>query len=86
MYVFLILERESGLKSGVDFKVGYSPEGINPGDKVHRLENIHKIVSGVDKEALEGIKVIYDLVIEVGTYSVSNLRMVEAIKVGEQSA
>ncbi|MBE6119190.1 MAG: nucleotide sugar dehydrogenase [Erysipelotrichaceae bacterium] len=80
-----ILERESGLKCGVDFKVGYSPERINPGDKVHRLENIHKIVSGIDKESLEEIKSVYDLVIEVGTHPVSNLRTAEAVKVVENS-
>ena len=80
-----ILERESGLKCGVDFKVGYSPERINPGDKVHRLENIKKIVSGCDEEALEVIKAVYDIVIEVGTYPVSNLRTAEAVKVVENS-
>lgn len=80
-----ILERESGLKCGVDFKVGYSPERINPGDKVHRLENITKIVSGMDAESLEEIKNIYDLVIEVGTYPVSTIKTAEAIKVVENS-
>ena len=80
-----ILEKESGLKCGVDFKVGYSPERINPGDKVHRLENIHKIVSGIDNDSLETIKAVYDLVIKVGTYPVSNLRTAEAIKVVENS-
>jgi UDP-N-acetyl-D-galactosamine dehydrogenase len=80
-----ILERESGLKCGVDFKVGYSPERINPGDKVHRLENITKIVSGCDEEALQIIKAVYDIVIEVGTYPVSNLRTAEAVKVVENS-
>lgn len=80
-----ILEKQSGLKCGVDFKVGYSPERINPGDKVHRLENIHKIVSGIDAESLEEIKAVYDLVIEVGTYPVSNLRTAEAVKVVENS-
>ena len=80
-----ILERESGLKCGVDFKVGYSPERINPGDKVHRLENITKIVSGCDEEALQTIKAVYDIVIEVGTYPVSNLRTAEAVKVVENS-
>lgn len=80
-----VLERESGLKCGVDFKVGYSPERINPGDKVHRLENIHKIVSGSDAEALEEIKNIYDIVIEVGTHPVSNIRTAEAVKVVENS-
>ena len=80
-----ILERESGLKCGKDFKIGYSPERINPGDKIHRLENIHKIVSGCDKEALVEIKAVYDLVIEVGTYPVSNIRTAEAVKVVENS-
>ena len=80
-----ILEKESGLKCGEDFKVGYSPERINPGDKVHRLENITKIVSGCDEEALEIIKAVYDIVIEVGTYPVSNLRTAEAVKVVENS-
>ena len=80
-----ILEKESGLKCGVDFKVGYSPERINPGDKVHRLENIHKIVSGMDEESLAEIKNVYDLVIEVGTYPVSTIKTAEAIKVVENS-
>ncbi|MBQ7865457.1 MAG: nucleotide sugar dehydrogenase [Clostridia bacterium] len=80
-----ILEEESGLKCGVDFKVGYSPERINPGDKVHRLENIRKIVSGVDEESLQEIKNVYDLVIEVGTYPVSTIKTAEAVKVVENS-
>ena len=80
-----ILERESGLKCGVDFKVGYSPERINPGDKVHRLENIHKIVSGMDAESLKEIKDVYDLVIEVGTFPVSTIKTAEAVKVVENS-
>lgn len=80
-----ILEKFSGLKCGEDFKVGYSPERINPGDKVHRLENIHKIVSGMDSESLEEIKHVYDLVIGVGTYPVSNIKTAEAIKVVENS-
>ena len=80
-----ILERESGLQCGVDFKVGYSPERINPGDKIHRLENIRKIVSGMDEESLEEIKKVYDLVIEVGTYPVSTIKTAEAVKVVENS-
>lgn len=80
-----ILEKQSGLKCGVDFKVGYSPERINPGDKVHRLENIRKIVSGIDAASLAEIKAVYDLVIEVGTHPVSNLRTAEAVKVVENS-
>ena len=80
-----ILERESGLKCGVDFKIGYSPERINPGDKLHRLQNIHKIISGMDAESLEEIKNVYNIVIEVGTHPVSNIRTAEAIKVVENS-
>lgn len=80
-----ILEKQSGLKCGEDFKVGYSPERINPGDKVHRLENIRKIVSGMDEMALEEIKNVYDLVIDVGTYPVSTIKTAEAVKVVENS-
>lgn len=80
-----ILEKESGLKSGIDFKVGYSPERINPGDRIHRLENICKIVSGMDNEALNVIKAVYDLVIKAGTHTVSNIRTAEAVKVVENS-
>lgn len=80
-----ILEKKSGLICGIDFKVGYSPERINPGDKVHRLENIHKIVSGIDSESLDEIKNIYDLVIKVGTHTVSNIKTAEAVKVVENS-
>ena len=80
-----ILEEESGLKCGEDFKVGYSPERINPGDKVHRLENIRKIVSGMDAECLEEIRRVYDLVIEVGTFPVSTIKTAEAVKVVENS-
>lgn len=80
-----ILEKYSGFKCGVDFKIGYSPERINPGDKVHRLENIHKIVSGIDDDSLKEIKAVYDLVIEVGTHPVSNIRTAEAVKVVENS-
>lgn len=80
-----ILEEVSGMKAGVDFKVGYSPERINPGDKIHRLENIRKIVSGMDAETLEQVKLVYDLVIEVGTYPVSSIKTAEAVKVVENS-
>ena len=80
-----ILEKQSDLKCGIDFKVGYSPERINPGDKVYRLENIHKIVSGIDEDSLQEIKAVYDLIIEVGTHPVSNLRTAEAVKVVENS-
>lgn len=80
-----ILEKESGLRCGVDFKVGYSPERINPGDKVHRLENIKKIVSGMDKESLEVIAKVYELVIKAGVHRASTIKVAEAAKVVENS-
>lgn len=80
-----ILERESGLTCGIDFKVGYSPERINPGDKVHTLTTIRKIVSGQDAESLEEIKNVYDIVIAAGTYPVSTIKTAEAVKVVENS-
>ena len=80
-----ILERESGMKCGEDFFIGYSPERINPGDRVHRLENITKIVSGMNAEALKEIGSVYDLVVEVGTYPVSSIKTAEAVKVVENS-
>lgn len=80
-----VLEKKSGLKCGVDFKVGYSPERINPGDKIHRLNNIKKIVSGVDEECLAEIKNIYELVIDAGTFPVSGIKTAEAVKVVENS-
>ncbi len=80
-----ILVKESGLEYGKGFKVGYSPERINPGDKKHRLTNIQKVVSGMDRESLEDVKAVYDLVIKAGTFPVSNIRTAEAIKVAENS-
>ena len=80
-----ILEKESGMKCGRDFKVGYSPERINPGDRVHTLTNIRKIVSGMDKESAEQIKKVYDIVIKAGTFPVSNIKTAEAVKVVENS-
>ncbi len=80
-----ILEKESGLKCGIDFKIGYSPERINPGDKVHRLENIKKIVSGMDEESLDEIAKVYELVIEVGVHRASSIKVAEAAKVVENS-
>ncbi|MBP3321085.1 MAG: nucleotide sugar dehydrogenase [Clostridia bacterium] len=80
-----ILEEESGLKCGVDFKVGYSPERINPGDKVHRLETIVKIVSGMDEEALETIAKVYELVVEAGVHKAPCIKVAEAAKVIENS-
>ncbi len=80
-----ILERESGLKCGADFKVGYSPERINPGDKVHRLETIKKIVSGMDAETLECVAKVYELVVEAGVYKAGNIKVAEAAKVIENA-
>ena len=80
-----ILERESGMKCGVDFKVGYSPERINPGDKVHRLTNIKKIVSGMDEDALETIASVYGIVVEAGVHKASCIKVAEAAKVIENS-
>lgn len=80
-----ILEKESGLRCGVDFKVGYSPERINPGDRVHRLENIKKIVSGMDQDTLEEIARVYELVIEAGVHRAGSIKVAEAAKVVENS-
>ena len=80
-----ILERESGLKCGIDFKVGYSPERINPGDKVNRLETITKIVSGIDEESLNEIAMVYELIIEAGVHKASSIKVAEAAKVVENS-
>ncbi len=80
-----ILEEISGLKAGVDFKYGYSPERINPGDKVHRLETITKIVSGMDEETLGVIAKVYELVVEVGVYCAESIKVAEAAKVIENS-
>ena len=78
-----ILEESSGLTCGVDFKVGYSPERINPGDKVHRLENIVKIVSGMDEETRDIIAKVYELVVQAGVYKAESIRVAEAAKVIE---
>ena len=80
-----ILEKESGLRCGVDFKIGYSPERINPGDRVHTLTSIRKIVSGMDEESAEVIQKIYDIVIKAGTFRVSDIKTAEAVKVIENS-
>jgi len=80
-----ILEKESGLKCGVDFKVGYSPERINPGDKVHRLETIVKIVSGMDDETLDTVAKVYELVVEAGVHRAESIKVAEAAKVIENS-
>ncbi|PIC83076.1 nucleotide sugar dehydrogenase [Sporosarcina sp. P1] len=80
-----ILEKESGLKCGLDFKVGYSPERINPGDKVHTLENIIKVVAGQDEEVLDVIAKVYELVVGAGVFKAASIKVAEAAKVIENS-
>lgn len=80
-----LLERESGLKCGRDFKIGYSPERINPGDRKHRLESIVKVVSGMDGETLDAVARIYGLVIEAGVYRAPSIKVAEAAKVIENA-
>lgn len=80
-----ILEKESGLKCGIDFKVGYSPERINPGDKVHRLETIKKIVSGMDEETLDIVASVYEIVVDAGVHRAESIKVAEAAKVIENS-
>lgn len=80
-----IIEKESGLKCGIDWKIGYSPERINPGDRVHTLTTIRKIVSGMDEESAREIKRVYDIVIKAGTVPVSTIKTAEAVKVVENS-
>ncbi len=80
-----ILEKESGLKCGIDFKVGYSPEKINPGDRFHRLEMIKKIVSGMDEETLDIIAKVYGLIIKAGVYKAESIKVAEAAKVIENT-
>lgn len=80
-----IIEKESGLKCGVDWKIGYSPERINPGDKVHRLTTIKKIVSGMDSETLDCVAKVYELVVEAGVHRASSIKVAEAAKVIENS-
>ena len=80
-----IIEKISGLKAGKDWWIGYSPERINPADKVHRLWNIKKVVSGMDKESCDEIAKVYELVVEVGVHKVSTIKTAEAVKVVENS-
>ncbi|CAM3831437.1 nucleotide sugar dehydrogenase [Mesobacillus thioparans] len=80
-----ILEKESGLKCGVDFKVGYSPERINPGDHEHRLETIVKVVSGMDEETLDIVAKVYELVVDAGVYRAESIKVAEAAKVIENA-
>jgi UDP-N-acetyl-D-galactosamine dehydrogenase len=80
-----ILEKESGLKCGEDFKIGYSPERINPGDKIHRLNTITKIVSGMDEETLDCVAKVYELVVDAGVHRAESIKVAEAAKVIENS-
>ena len=80
-----ILEEASGMKCGVDFKIAYSPERINPGDQVNRLENIVKIVSAMDSSTLEVVAKVYEMVIEVGVYRAENIKVAKAAKVIENA-
>ncbi len=80
-----VLERESGLKAGKDFKTGFSPERINPGDKVHTLSTITKVVSGIDGEALDNIAKTYELIIEAGVHRAPSIKVAEAAKIIENT-
>lgn len=80
-----ILEKESGLKCGIDFKIGYSPERINPGDKIHRLNTITKIVSGMDEETLNCVAKVYEIVVDAGVHRAESIKVAEAAKVIENS-
>ena len=80
-----ILEKESGLVCGKDFKIGYSPERINPGDRVHTLKNIQKIVAGMDEETLESIAAVYELIIKAGVYKAPSIKVAEATKLAENA-
>jgi len=80
-----ILDKSSGLKCGRDYKVGYSPERINPGDKEHRLESIVKVVSGMDDETLDIISKVYELVVDAGVYRAKSIKVAEAAKVIENA-
>ena len=80
-----ILEQESGLKCGLDFKVGYSPERINPGDKVHTVDKIIKVVSGMDEETLDTVAQVYELIITAGVHRASSIKVAEAAKVIENT-
>ena len=80
-----LLEEESGLKCGVDFKVGYSPERINPGDKVHTVDKIVKVVSGQDAETLETVARVYEMVVTAGVHRAASIKVAEAAKVIENT-
>jgi UDP-N-acetyl-D-galactosamine dehydrogenase len=80
-----VLEEESGLRCGVDFKIGYSPERINPGDKVNRLETIVKVVAGMDEDSTDIIAKVYELVVDAGVHRAQSIRVAEAAKVIENA-
>ncbi|MBX7146955.1 MAG: nucleotide sugar dehydrogenase, partial [Alphaproteobacteria bacterium] len=80
-----ILEKLSNLKAGIDFGIGYSPERINPGDRVHRLENIIKVVSANNPETLKIVADVYASIVKAGIYSAPNIRVAEAAKVIENT-
>lgn len=80
-----VIEAISGLKMGVDFKLGYSPERINPGDKQHTLHNVIKVVSGCDEESLQVIADVYSLVVEVGVHKATSIKVAEACKIIENT-
>ncbi|MFA6149766.1 MAG: nucleotide sugar dehydrogenase [Chitinophagaceae bacterium] len=80
-----VIEKFSGLKAGIDFKFGYSPERINPGDKVHTLENVVKVVSGSDADALDNIAKVYELVVKAGVHRASSVKVAEAAKIIENT-
>lgn len=80
-----ILEKESNMKCGLDFKVGYSPERINPGDKIHTLKTITKIVSAIDEESLNIISDVYELILDAKTYKAESIKVAEAAKLLENA-
>ncbi|MBC7863558.1 MAG: nucleotide sugar dehydrogenase, partial [Bacteroidia bacterium] len=80
-----VLEKESGLKFKKDFKVGYSPERINPGDKEHTITKILKVVSGCDAESLDNIAKVYEIIVEPGTHRAANIKVAEAAKIIENT-
>jgi len=80
-----IIEKISGLQVGADFKLGYSPERINPGDKVHTLETIVKVVSGCDTESLETIAAVYSMVVKAGVHKATSIKVAEACKIIENT-
>ncbi len=80
-----ILEAESGLRCGIDFSVGYSPERINPGDKVHTIDKIIKVVSGLDAQTLDTVALVYAMIVSAGVHRASSIKVAEAAKVIENT-